>query len=184
MEDKFKISDYYQLIQNDDNRNNLIIGDIMNVIEGGRNPLVLTERLEHLDYLEKTLTGLFDRVIVLKGGMGVKQRQEVKNKLRSYEDGENFILISTGKYIGEGFDDIRLDTLFLTMPISWEGSLKQYAGRLHRICDGKQIVKIYDYIDENVPALMRMFKKREKGYKNMGYELEQNAGIQNEMNFE
>lgn len=183
-EEKFKISAYYELIQKDEIRNNLIISDVMGVIKEGRNPIVLTERLEHLEYLEGAFTDLFARVIVLKGGMGVKQRQEVLNKLRSYKEEENYILISTGKYIGEGFDNIRLDTLFLTMPISWEGTLKQYAGRLHRMCDGKQIVKIYDYIDGNVPALMRMFKKREKGYKNMGYELEINAGIQNRMNFD
>lgn len=99
------------------------------------------------------------------------------------KDGENFLIISTGKYIGEGFDDVRLDTLFLTMPISWEGTLKQYAGRLHRMNNNKDVVKIYDYIDENVPQLMRMYNKRQKGYKSMGYDLENNVGVQYELSF-
>ena len=83
------------------------------------------------------------------------------------------MIIATGKLIGEGFDDPQLDTLFLTMPTSWRGTLQQYAGRLHRLHDGKMVVQIYDYIDENIPVLMRMFDKRIKGYKVMGYSFEQ-----------
>jgi superfamily II DNA or RNA helicase len=92
-------------------------------------------------------------------------------KLTSLPVGASRLIIATGKLIGEGFDDPQLDTLFLSMPISWQGTLKQYAGRLHRLHDGKKVVQIYDYIDENVPILMRMFEKRMKGYKAMGYSL-------------
>ena len=81
-------------------------------------------------------------------------------------------ILATGSYIGEGFDDPRLDTLFLTMPISWRGTLQQYVGRLHRIHDGKKVVQVYDYVDSAVPMLARMFEKRLKGYRAIGYEME------------
>lgn len=90
-------------------------------------------------------------------------------KLTSLPSGTSRLILATGKLIGEGFDDPQLDTLFLSMPISWRGTLQQYAGRLHRIHDGKKVVQVYDYIDENLPVLMRMFDKRLKGYRAMGY---------------
>lgn len=180
--DKFKINDYYELMSQDKNRNNLIFDDIMNEANSGRNIIILTERIKHLEYMDSVLKKVFDRVIVLRGGMGKKQREDSITKLKSFKEGENFIIISTGKYIGEGFDEVRLDTLFLTMPISWEGRLKQYAGRLHRSYKEKELVKIYDYIDSNVPELLRMYKKRQKGYKAMGYELESNLGFQEAFN--
>lgn len=154
----------------------------MNEANSGRNIIILTERIKHLEYMDSVLKKVFDRVIVLRGGMGKKQREDSITKLKSFKEGENFIIISTGKYIGEGFDEVRLDTLFLTMPISWEGRLKQYAGRLHRSYKEKELVKIYDYIDSNVPELLRMYKKRQKGYKAMGYELESNLGFQEAFN--
>ena len=89
--------------------------------------------------------------------------------------GEKRVLIATGRYIGEGFDDARLDTLFLAMPISWKGTLQQYAGRLHRLHDRKKTVMVYDYIDSNVPVLMRMYQKRLKGYRAMGYDVAPNT---------
>jgi superfamily II DNA or RNA helicase len=84
------------------------------------------------------------------------------------------VLLATGSYIGEGFDDSRLDTLFLTMPISWRGTLQQYEGRLHRIHDGKKIVRVYDYVDAHVPMLARMYEKRLKGYRAIGCKLKGN----------
>lgn len=103
--------------------------------------------------------------------MGVKQRRLEMEKLTNLPAGTSRLIIATGKLIGEGFDDQQLDTLFLTMPISWRGTLQQYAGRLHRLHDGEKVVQIYDYIDENLPVLMRMFDKRMKGYRAMGYSL-------------
>ena len=100
--------------------------------------------------------------------------------IKSFSKDERFVILATGKYIGEGFDESRLDTLFLTMPISWKGVLQQYAGRLQRVYEGKNIVKIYDYIDTNVPLLVKMCTKRFKGYKNLDYNIKENAGVQYE----
>ncbi len=119
------------------------------------------------------LKGCTEHIITLYGGMGVKQRRLEMEKLTNLPAGTSRLIIATGKLIGEGFDGPQLDTLFLTMPISWRGTLQQYAGRLHRLHDGKKVVQIYDYIDENIPVLMRMFDKRIKGYKVMGYSFEQ-----------
>ena len=85
--------------------------------------------------------------------------------------GETRLLLATGRYVGEGFDDGRLDTLFLAMPVSWKGTLVQYAGRIHRLYEGKKNVRIYDYVDSSVPMLMNMFKKRLRGYRALGYEI-------------
>ncbi len=104
--------------------------------------------------------------------MGRKQRRLIQDQLANVPDGEARVILSTGRYLGEGFDDARLDTLFLTLPISWRGTLAQYAGRLHREHDQKKEVIIYDYLDENVPLLSRMFEKRRRGYKALGYEIE------------
>ncbi|SHN26243.1 hypothetical protein [Gracilibacillus kekensis] len=96
---------------------------------------------------------------------------EKLEELTRLPDSEEKLLIATGKYAGEGFDDSRLDTLFLTMPISWKGTLQQYVGRLHREHSGKDEVKVFDYVDSNVEVLQKMFEKRLKGYKNIGYRI-------------
>ena len=114
-------------------------------------------------------------VVVLRGGMGARQRRAVAEQMASISGNEKRVLLATGRYIGEGFDDARLDTLFLAMPVSWKGTLVQYAGRLHRIRAGKAEVRIYDYIDRNSPTLMRMFHKRLRGYRAMGYEQQDTA---------
>ena len=132
---------------------------------------MLTSRKEHLDRLLAGLSSI-EHVITLKGGMGKKQRQAATEKLASIPDGVPRVILATGSYIGEGFDDSRLDTLFLTMPISWRGTLQQYVGRLHRVHDGKKVVRVYDYVDAQVPMLARMYEKRLKGYRAIGYELE------------
>ena len=103
--------------------------------------------------------------------MRTKKRREMMGQLAAVPKNEERVLLATGRYVGEGFDDARLDTLFLAMPISWRGTLVQYAGRLHRIHEGKKEVRIYDYVDQNVPMLMRMYEKRLKGYRSMGYRL-------------
>jgi superfamily II DNA or RNA helicase len=118
-----------------------------------------------------------ENVIVLKGGMGKKQRAVVAEKLANINVEAERVILATGRYIGEGFDDSRLDTLFLALPISWRGTLQQYAGRLHRIFDGKKEVRIYDYLDEHIPMLMRMYAKRLKGYKTIGYSLLEHSDL-------
>ena len=147
----------------------MILDDIISAVEAGRSPVVITERKEHLEFLTAALSKSVKNAIALKGGMGAKQRMTVAEQLASIPDTEERIIIATGRYLGEGFDDARLDTLFLTMPISWKGTLAQYAGRLHRLHANKKDVLIYDYADLNVPMLARMHEKRLKGYRAIGY---------------
>lgn len=163
------IHEIYAYIAQSSERNQLIVKDVKAALALGRSPLVLTERKDHLFLLAEHLKGCTEHIITLYGGMGVKQRRLEMEKLTNLPVGTTRLIIATGKLIGEGFDDPQLDTLFLTMPISWRGTLQQYAGRLHRLHDGKKVVQIYDYIDENLPVLMRMFDKRIKGYRAMGY---------------
>jgi very-short-patch-repair endonuclease len=131
--------------------------------------LVLTERNDHLDTLAARLSGVVPHVVLLRGGMGRKESQSVADRLAQIHPKEERVLLATGKYIGEGFDDPRLDTLFVTLPISWRGTVAQYAGRLHRLYDGKREVRVYDYADLDVPMLARMFDRRCRGYEAVGY---------------
>ncbi|WP_428453407.1 DEAD/DEAH box helicase [Photobacterium kasasachensis] len=135
-------------------------------IKSGRHPRLLTERREHAKLLLKLLEAQKLSAVVLRGAMKAKEREDANNKLQDAQ-----VIVATGKYIGEGFDLPRLDTLFLTMPISWRGSLAQYAGRIHRQSDGKHDTVIYDYVDIKLPMLQRMFDKRAKSYKTMGYQI-------------
>ena len=167
------IHEIYAYLAQSQERNQKIVQDVKASLASGRSPIVLTERKDHLFLLAEQLKGCTEHIITLYGGMGVKQRRLEMEKLTNLPAGTSRLIIATGKLIGEGFDDPQLDTLFLTMPISWRGTLQQYAGRLHRLHDGKKVVQIYDYIDENIPVLMRMFDKRIKGYKVMGYSFEQ-----------
>jgi superfamily II DNA or RNA helicase len=108
-------------------------------------------------------------VVVLRGGQSEKQRRDIAARLATIPQAEERVIVATGRYLGEGFDDSRLDTLFLTMPIAWKGTLAQYAGRLHRLNDAKRDVIIYDYADMRVPILARMAAKRRAGYQAIGY---------------
>ncbi|HCS40155.1 MAG TPA: restriction endonuclease subunit R [Anaerolineaceae bacterium] len=165
------IQDIYALLANDSTRNQLIIDDVINEVHAGRSPVLLTERREHLDYFSDVLNGKIKNIIVLSGGMGRKQRASLMDKLKTIPEDEERLIIATSRYLGEGFDDARLDTLFLASPIAWRGTVSQYAGRLHRNYEGKNEVIIYDYVDDQVPVLAGMFVKRKKGYKAIGYEV-------------
>ncbi len=159
-------------IVGDEARNRLICEDVIKVLKQGRSPIVLTERTEHLNKLEAALTPECERIIVLKGGMGKRRLNTALTALSAIPDHEERVLLATGKYIGEGFDDARLDTLFLTLPVSWRGTIAQYAGRLHRLHDRKTEVCIHDYADLNEPMLARMFDRRCKGYEAIGYTIQ------------
>ncbi len=159
----------YQELVGDQTRTRRICEDVVDSVRNGRSPLILTERNEHLDHFEHELASRVDHVVVLRAGLGKKQRQAVNDRLAAIPRQEGRIILATGKYIGEGFDDPRLDTLFLTLPVSWRGTVAQYAGRLHRLHDGKREVRIYDYADLNVPMLARMFDRRCRGYEAIGY---------------
>ena len=153
-----------------EDRNQMIFDDIMIALEEKRSPIVLTERKEHLELLKQKLEKFVKHIIVLHGGMRAKTRKEMIAKLTELPDTEERLLLATGQYIGEGFDDPRLDTLFLAMPFSFKGKMVQYAGRLHRLYQGQSEVRIYDYVDINIPVLVKMHKKRLKAYKTLGYE--------------
>ena len=161
----------YESLINSTDRNKMIVKDIMEVVLKNRFPVILTERREHLEILKKLLENKIEHLIVMKGGMGKKQRAAAKNALEEIPDNTTKAIFATGRYLGEGFDNNRLDTLFLTLPISWRGTLAQYAGRLHRIHDTKNEVQIYDYVDLEVPMLAKMYKRRQAGYRAIGYEI-------------
>ena len=173
---KLQISELLNDMCNNVFRNEIIIEDIKQSVLEGRIPIVLTERVDHLkilkEGLEEKLKGLGIPVVIYKGTMGKKQAVEVQNILREAdEEGRPRIILATSSSIGEGFDDSRLDTLFLTMPVSWKGRIIQYVGRLHREHDGKNKVIVYDYLD-NMKVLDKMFERRMRGYKIAGYEVE------------
>jgi len=137
-----------------------------------RFPVLLTERREHLEKLATLLSEKVEHVFVMKGGMGKKQRRQLADQIASVPADQSRVILATGRYLGEGFDDERLDTLFLALPISWRGTLTQYAGRLHRLNAAKKEVIIYDYVDFEVPVLAKMHARRKTGYKALGYEIE------------
>jgi superfamily II DNA or RNA helicase len=159
----------YQALVDDEPRSRRICDDVVESVRNGRSPLVLTERNDHLDRLESGLASSVPHLVVLRAGMGKKQRRAVAERLAAIPREEARVILATGKYVGEGFDDPRLDTLFLTLPVSWRGTIAQYAGRLHRLYDGKREVRVYDYADLNVPMLARMFDRRCRGYESIGY---------------
>ena len=163
------IHEIYQALVVDVQRNQFILDDIKKALAEGRSPIVLTERKEHVLLLAEQIKAFAKNVFVMQGGMGVRQRNQLQDALQSIPDDEERIIIATGRYLGEGFDDARLDTLFLVMPVSWKGTLAQYVGRLHRLHHAKIEVRIYDYVDSNVPMLDKMSEKRKTGYKSLGY---------------
>ncbi len=168
--ERIAIHRIYAAIAGDETRNDLIFDDVLKALETGRSPLVLTERRDHLEQLTQRFSGFSKNIVVLKGGMGKRQLKAALGRLASIPDHEERLIIATGRYLGEGFDDARLDTLFLAMPISWKGTLAQYAGRLHRLHYGKTEVVVYDYVDHLVPTLARMAERRFRGYRALGYE--------------
>jgi len=165
-EQRPRITDVYRWLTEDKKRTKKIVTDVITKISEGKHPLVLTERREHTEQINKLLIENKIHTVMLKGAMRAKERKVANEQLSSAQ-----VIVATGKYVGEGFDLPKLDTLFLALPIAWKGSLAQYAGRIHRESEGKDLVTIYDYVDSSIPMLERMFTKREKGYKTMGYQV-------------
>jgi superfamily II DNA or RNA helicase/very-short-patch-repair endonuclease len=166
-----QFQDLYRELISDEQRNQIICGEVIQAVRDGRSPLVLTERNDHLDSLASRIAPEVKHLIILRGGMSRNQLQALKAQLAAPANEERVVL-ATGRYIGEGFDDGRLDTLFLTLPVSWHGTIAQYVGRLHRLYDGKREVRVYDYADLNVPMLSRMFDRRCRGYEAIGYTIQ------------
>jgi superfamily II DNA or RNA helicase len=172
-----EINEIYSALIHYEQRNEMVIRDLLNVVRQGRTPIVLTERTVHLEHLQSQLTKWVKHVVVFRGGMGAKQRKSLSNQLSDIPDDEGRVLLATGRYLGEGFDYAPLDTLFLAMPISWRGTLHQYVGRLHRLHDQKKEVVVYDYVDVQVPMLLKMFDRRRRGYEAIGYTIGENRLI-------
>ncbi len=159
----------YGALWSNERRNQMICADVVSAVKEGRSPLVLTERIEHLQCLAQLLSPEIPRLILLQGGQSKKVLTAARARLAEVPETAGRAVLATGGYIGEGFDDPRLDTLFLTLPVSWRGTIAQYVGRLHRLHEGKREVRVYDYADLDVPMLSRMFDRRCRGYEALGY---------------
>ena len=169
---RLQFHELYDALIADEERNHLICSEVVQTVRNGRSPIVLTERNNHLDELASRLSGQVGNLVVLRGGMSRSELDRTNAELAAIPGDEDRVLVATGRFIGEGFDDARLDTLFLTLPVSWHGTIAQYVGRLHRLYDGKREVNVYDYADINVPMLSRMFERRCRGYRAVGYEVQ------------
>lgn len=169
LEDRLSIATLYKYLSEDEIRNNLIVEDICKAVNTGRTPIILTNRTAHVSVLAEKLKATIKNVISLTGAGTTREKREAMQRLQTIPDSEQLVIVATGKYIGEGFDYPRLDTLFLALPISWKGLLTQYAGRLHREHEGKKDVRIYDYIDIHEQICDSMYRKRLKGYAAIGY---------------
>ena len=173
-DDKSSFAQICQELASDDMRNKLIVQDVVNALKEGRSPIVLTGLTAHVNKLAETLRPLCRNVITLVGSEISKEKRTKQTLIQNIPSTEPLVIVATGKYVGEGFDCPRLDTLFLALPISWKGIVAQYAGRLHREYAGKREVQIYDYVDIRVPLCDIMYRKRLKGYADIGYRIRTN----------
>lgn len=165
------IQDVFRALANDQARTEAIAETVRHAFDLGRKVLVLTERTEHLDAIKAAISGASSLLFVLHGRMSKKQRSILVEDLNALPSDSPRILLASGKLVGEGFDHPPLDTLVLAMPVSWKGTLQQYAGRLHREHANKTNVRIIDFVDTGHPTLLRMWEKRQRGYKAMGYRI-------------
>ena len=168
---RLELNKLYEALASDEARNRMICEDLLNAVRTGHSPLLLTERTDHLQYLTERLSVEIPHVVTLQGGMGKKELRTALSRLEEIPEDAGRAILATGRFIGEGFDDSRLDTLFLTLPVSWRGTIAQYVGRLHRLHDGKRSVCVYDYADLDEPMLSRMFDRRCRGYESVGYNI-------------
>jgi superfamily II DNA or RNA helicase/very-short-patch-repair endonuclease len=166
---RVEFHELYEALRKDDRRNAMICEDVVSAVKQGRSPLVLTERTEHLLHLAERLSPHVPHLVLLRGGQSRKVLEAATTRLSNIPETDGRVILAIGKYIGEGFDDSRLDSLFLALPVSWRGTIAQYVGRLHRLHASKREVRVYDYADLNVPMLSRMFDKRCRGYEAVGY---------------
>lgn len=164
-------NDAYELIRNNDVRDEQIIRDVADCVQAGRTPVVLTKYVDHANKLSERLKKYADRLILLTGANGTKARRAQVKELNEVDDSDSLILVGTGSLLGEGFDFPRLDTLFMATPVSGENVVEQYVGRLNRDYDGKDNVIVYDYVDSHIPKFDKMYAARLKAYKKVGYEL-------------
>jgi len=164
-------NDAFELIRNNDVRDDQIIKDVVACVQAGRTPVVLTKYVDHAKKLAERLKAYADRLIMMTGGNGTKARRAQVEDLNNVDDSDSLILVGTGSLLGEGFDFPRLDTLFMATPVSGENVVEQYVGRLNRDYEGKENVIVYDYVDSQIPKFDKMYAARLKAYKKIGYEL-------------
>ena len=171
---------YFELVENQA-RNEMIVADVKSAIEVGKTPLILSDRISHLELLKEKVSNFAKNVFLVSGKGTIKQKKSLLDAISAVPASESMIILATGKYIGEGFDNPRLDALFLTMPFSWKGTLSQYCGRIHRNYEGKDEVVIFDYVDIGISVFDRMYQKRLKGYKQLEYKIKTSINkIENE----
>lgn len=185
-EQKPHISEVYKYLVLNQQRNQLIIRAVIESVNNKRTIMILTERKEHITILAEMLASEDINVIELHGSISAKQRQQRIEKLQQHDPSANisendnnnrFVILATGKYVGEGFDLPYLDTLFITLPIAWKGILAQYAGRIQREWNAKKVIQVYDFVDDYI-TLKRMWAKREKGYKALGYTFDEQRSFE------
>ncbi|MDE7248305.1 MAG: restriction endonuclease subunit R, partial [Lachnospiraceae bacterium] len=170
-QDKMHPNEAYEIIRNNEDRDDLIIRDVKQCVDAGRTPVVLSKYVEHSQRLYQRLINYADKVFLLSGRNSKKEHKEILKQMNQVTPEESMILVATGKLIGEGFDYPRLDTLIMATPVAWKGIVEQYAGRLNRDYDGKKSVIIYDYVDSHISMFDRMYHKRLKAYKQIGYDI-------------
>ena len=168
--DKMHPNEAYEIIHNNDVRDEQIIEDVKNCVAAGRTPVVLSRYKDHSEKFYERLKGYADHVFLMTGNNSKKEHRKILEQMHQVDKNESLILIATGSLVGEGFDFPRLDTLFMATPVSFRGVVEQYAGRLNRDYAGKENVIIYDYVDNHIPMFNNMYMKRLKAYKQIGYE--------------
>lgn len=161
----------YAILRENEDRDTIIVNDVIKCVEDGRTPVVLSRYVDHSRKLYERLAGYADYIFLLSGENSKKEHRAILQQMEQVEEKESMILIATGKLIGEGFDFPRLDTLIMAMPVSWKSVVEQYAGRLNRDYEGKESVVIYDYVDSHIPMFEKMYNKRLKAYKQIGYDV-------------
>lgn len=169
--DEWKINEAYKAVVLSEIRNKMIVDDAVDCINRGRTPIIITKFKEHAEILKRSLENKADNIFLLQGGRGNKERERIRKAMQNVPKDESLIVVAIGQYIGEGFNFPRLDTMLLAVPIAWSGNVEQYAGRLHRDYEGKDDVIIYDYVDSHIRVLEKMYYKRLRAYKNIGYEI-------------
>ncbi|MDE7178689.1 MAG: DEAD/DEAH box helicase family protein [Lachnospiraceae bacterium] len=175
-QDKMHPNEAYEIIRDNEDRDELIIRDVKQCVNDGRTPVVLSKYVEHSQRLYQRLINYADKVFLLSGKNSKKEHKEILKQMDQVKPEESMILVATGKLIGEGFDYPRLDTLIMATPVAWKGVVEQYAGRLNRDYDGKKSVIIYDYVDRHISMFDRMYHKRLKAYKQIGYDIFSGVG--------
>ena len=168
--DKMHPNEAYEIIHNNDVRDEQIIEDVKNCVAAGRTPVVLSRYKDHSEKFYERLKSYADHVFLMTGNNSKKEHRKILEQMHQVDKNESLILIATGSLVGEGFDFPRLDTLFMATPVSFRGVVEQYAGRLNRDYAGKENVIIYDYVDNHIPMFNNMYMKRLRAYKQIGYE--------------